>query len=618
MKQWTAPAERVKLATHGRDGVRDSVRGVIGRAGTPVLALAAAAAAVLVLAVVLLWQSNAARQLQAKAEAAEIAAEEIMLNGLTVLHAMTYAESAQRGFLLTGKADQLALFPASKARVGEAMNALDRVASGDARYARMLAEAHGGVTRRLEVMDRTIELTQAGRRDEALDLLPTGRRLQANARDSIGRLVREARAHSAEMRKARLSFDRRAVLLQAALAILTMTSLLIALGAIVLERASTRRAAAAIEAERQRAQEADRAKSRFLAAASHDMRQPLHALALYISALERRIDTEQGREILGNMEGAVRSMSRMFTALLDLARLEAGILRPEPMAFQIQGLLEDVVEQAVDPRGGKAQVRVAPTDLWVHSDPDLLEIAIRNLVSNAVKHSKGGRVLVGCRRVDGLVRIEIHDDGRGMPPEMLDTIFAEFVRGEAAQSTEGVGLGLAIVERMAKLLGHGLSVSSTPGRGTVFCITAPRAAPGGAAASASAVVDHRPNASAALAGRRVLVADDEPLALDAMRQVLEDAGAVVTAADSAAAVRTHAREAFDLYVFDLNLERESGLRLIEEIERSRGRIPALIVTGATTPDLLEELRAAGRPWLTKPIQADALIAAAERLQAVAV
>lgn len=616
MKQWTAPAERVKLATQGRNGVRNSVRGVIGRAGTPVLALAAAAAAVLVLAIVLLWQSNAARQLQVKAEATEIAAEEIMLNGLTVLHAMTYAESAQRGFLLTEKADQLALFAPSKMRVGEAMDALDRVASGDARYAGMLAEVHARVTRRLEVMDRTIELAQAGRRDEALDLLPTGRRLQADARDSIGRLVRDARAHSAEMRMARLSFDRRAVLLQAALAVLTMTSLLIAIGAIVLERASTRRAAAAIGAERRRAQEADRAKSRFLAAASHDMRQPLHALALYISALERRIDSDQGREILGNMEGAVRSMSRMFTALLDLARLEAGILRPEPMAFQIQGLLEDVVEQAVDPRGGKAQVRVAPTDLWVNSDPDLLEIAIRNLVSNAVKHSKGGRVLVGCRRVDGFVRIEVHDDGRGMPPEMLDTMFAEFVRGEAAQSTEGVGLGLAIVERMAKLLGHGLSVSSTLNRGTVFCITAPRAAPGGV--DAAAVADHGPNASTALAGRRVLVADDEPLALDAMRQVLEDAGAIVTTADSAAAVRAHAREAFDLYVFDLNLERESGLRLIGEIERARGRIPALIVTGATTPDLLEELRAAGRPWLTKPIQADALIAAARRLQPVAV
>jgi signal transduction histidine kinase/CheY-like chemotaxis protein len=407
--------------------------------------------------------------------------------------------------------------------------------------------------------------------------------------------------------------------LQAGQALATLLALGVAVFALVVEQLTAKLTAelqseltAETEAAKRAAEDADRAKSRFLAAASHDMRQPLHALALYISALERRVEGSQAREILANMDGAVRAMTRLFTALLDMARLEAGVLKPEPVDFSICDLLHEVAEHSLDLRGQReVRVTVAPTALRVRADPDLLEIVLRNLASNAVKHSKGGRVLLGCRRVADAVRIEVRDDGEGIPPDELQQIFAEFVRGERAGATEGVGLGLAIVQRLTKLLGHPLSVRSEVGRGSVFTVTVPRAA---------AAPQRKPalqaEAPMALHGARILVADDEPLALDAMRRALRDAGAEVGTAASAGEAEAIAGEGWALHILDLNLGDEDGLELIERIEAGRGaRLRALIVTGTTTPEALGRLRSSGRPWLTKPLSADQLVLAASRLLA---
>jgi CheY-like chemotaxis protein/anti-sigma regulatory factor (Ser/Thr protein kinase) len=301
--------------------------------------------------------------------------------------------------------------------------------------------------------------------------------------------------------------------------------------------------------------------------------------------------------MLGKMDSAVRSMTRLFNALLDLARLEAGVLKPEVVDFAMEGLLTDVAEHAV----GAIEVRVAPTTLNVRSDPDLLEIILRNLAGNAVKHSKGGRVLIGCRRVGRDVRIEVHDDGGGIAPEKLGSMFGEFVRGEDARGTEGMGLGLAIVDRMAKLLGHPLSVSSTLGGGSVFAVTVPRAS------APAETREVRPHRLSDLEGARLLVADDEPLALDAMAQALRDAGAQVTAVDSAQAARSRMTEAFDLYVFDFDLGPISAVDLLDATEQGAGAPPpALIVTGSTSPEVLNQLRTSGRDWISKPVDAATL------------
>jgi histidine kinase len=438
-------------------------------------------------------------------------------------------------------------------------------------------------------------------------------------RSQVWQLKAAAERRGEALRERRRRLQRRALLFQAGLVLANVLGLAIAVSGLLAERSAGRRAAelqAKVTEEigraRRAAEEADRAKSRFLAAASHDMRQPLHALALYISALERRVEGAQAREILANMDGAVRAMTRLFTALLDMARLEAGVLRPEPIDFPVGELLQEVANHSLDFKGrSDVQVVVVPTRLAVRTDPDLLEIVLRNLASNAVKHSKGGRVLLGCRRVGADVRIEVRDDGEGIPEHELHGLFGEFVRGEGARSTEGVGLGLSIVHRMAELLGHKLSVRSEVGRGSVFAITVPRAAaepPAAASAPAPAPARAR---GAMLDGARILVADDDPLALDAMARALADAGAEVARADTAARAKAQAAQGFDLYVFDMNLGAENGLALLTELERARGGpVRALVVTGATTAEALAALRGSGRAWLTKPLAAETLVAKA--------
>ena len=589
------------------------VRRFVKAAGAPALALAGAILDVIVLAAVLIVQASAAGRMERRADAASAQAEEVHTNGLLVLYGATYAQSSLRGYLLTDQVEYLSTYPEAVAEVERGLAGLTRATAADPDYAPQLPAIRSLAHARLRIMDQTLRRAQTGRRDEALALLPQGRATQDELRDHLDALMTTARARVAEARSERRAFDRRAAAMQAGLAAATVLALLIALATLAHERRTAGRAAAAqkrlndeIIESVHRAEEADKAKSRFLAAASHDLRQPLHALSLYIATLDRRIESDQAREILSKMDGAVRSMGRLFTALLDLARLEAGILKPTPVAFDIDDLLRDVAEQSVDPSGRRARVDVAESGLLVHSDPDLLEIVLRNLVSNAVKHSKGGRVLLGCRRAGQEVRIEIHDNGQGIAEDQLERLFSEFVRGEQAGSTEGVGLGLAIVERIAKLLGHRLSVRSQVGRGSVFGITVPRT-------RLPAEQDLGPHSAADIAGLRILLADDEPLALDAMRRTLEDAGAEIVAVDSADAVRARSVEPFDLHVFDLNLGPENGLQLLEELEARGGhRIPSLIVTGATSRETLAELKAAGRAWVTKPVTVAAFTAAASR------
>jgi signal transduction histidine kinase len=590
-------------------------RRLAASAGVAVVALGAAVIAVLILGTALVAGAAESRRLEAATALAASQASGASLQGMLVLQALTDAETAQRGYLLTGRRGYLQPYLGARARTDKAIGALaslsDPGTGGDKATDRLAVL----VDRRLDAIDDTFVLVQAGRRDEALALLDSGQVMMDELRVELGALVTAAQARETAVRAQRREIYQQSQTLQTGLGVLVAIALLIAMASLIFERVNARRAARVqsrlneeLLAARNIAQEANAAKSRFLATASHDMRQPLHALALYISSLERRVESPQARDILNNMDGAVRSMTRLFAALLDLARLEAGALKPEPMDFSLGSLLEEVAAQSVDPRAKTgARIRLITPSVEVHSDPDLLEVILRNLASNAVKHSKG-EVLLGCRRVGDAVRIEVHDNGQGIPEDQIQRLFSEFVRGQDAGSAEGIGLGLAIVERMSKLLDHPLTVNSQTGRGSIFTITVPRAAPKAQKAVTGA------GEAVSLEGVRILVADDEPLALDAMRHAFEDVGAQVTTAKSAEQVRKHADQAFDLYVFDLNLGRDDGLELLAEIEMAKGApLAAFIVTGATTPEILGQLRQAGRHWVTKPITAKTLMTVASEV-----
>ena len=364
---------------------------------------------------------------------------------------------------------------------------------------------------------------------------------------------------------------------------------------------------AALETARAEAVSADESKTRFLAMASHDMRQPLHALSLYVSALGRRVQGDEAREILLNMEKAASSLTRMFSGLLDLARIEAGVLKPKMGNVPLSDLFDLLRRELSDDcKRAKVKLRVAPTSAVVRSDPELLESILRNLLTNAIKYAPEGRVLLGCRRIGADIRIEVRDEGEGIPEEKLVLMFGEFVRLDRASAAakEGLGLGLSIASRIASLLGAHLEVASTPGKGTVFWITLPRAD------ASRAVETAAPTLAVALAGLRLAVTDDEPDSLAATARALADAdAAVVTFATAEGYLAARRKgERFDALIADPVLYRQ--------IEAAGANDePAVIVTGATDPGTLARLQSSGMPWLVKPIAAQALVAAVANIGA---
>lgn len=384
-----------------------------------------------------------------------------------------------------------------------------------------------------------------------------------------------------------------------ALAILALFAAGLAAYAVRGERIRWRQARDAAEIARANAAEADAAKSRFLAVASHDMRQPLHALTLYLSALERRVETPEARDILQKMERATHSMTGMFATLLDLARVQAGAVTPDFDTVRLQEIFDRIL--AEHPGGA---VQAAPSKLSIHTDPVLFERALSNLVANAIKHG-GGACRIEVATEADQVDISVVDDGPGIAPEDQKRIFEEFVRLDA-RGGDGLGLGLAIVSRIARLLDMPLSLVSAPGQGARFILRAKRVD----AALPAARTHRRPND---IVGARVLLLDDDALAREAIASVLRDLGGVVQAcaneADVVAALNTGGCP--DLLVMDLRID--GDLLGIDIARRARARLqpppPTIIITGDTGPETLAMLRASGFAWLIKPVDADDLLEA---------
>jgi signal transduction histidine kinase/CheY-like chemotaxis protein len=350
------------------------------------------------------------------------------------------------------------------------------------------------------------------------------------------------------------------------------------------------------------AEDANLTKSRFFAAASHDLRQPLHALGLFVETLQERAGEPDDRSLVAGIRTSTNRLSSMFNALLDLSRLDAGRVVPHPLDLDLDPILGRACAEAEpEARERGLRLRRAPTRARVHSDPNLLARLVGWLVENAVQHTERGSVLVGCRRRGNAVRIEIWDTGPGIPDERRAEIFQEFATLDEDVRPRRLGLGLTLVERTAELLGHRIELDSRPGRGSVFSVTVPRAEPrAGASAPASA------SSASGLEGRRVLVIDDDPAILEGMSERLERWGChplSAASADAAVAQLSAGAPAPDAILADYRLgEGRTGLEAIAQLRAHlEASVPAVVITGETAPETLEAIRAAGFQRLSKPV-----------------
>ncbi len=367
----------------------------------------------------------------------------------------------------------------------------------------------------------------------------------------------------------------------------------------------------ALNAAKLQAESANLGKSRFLAAASHDLRQPLQTLSLLQGLLAKKLEDRSALQLVARSEEALTAMSGMLNTLLDINQLEAGVIRPEVVDFPINNLLEGLkAEFAYHTQAHGLGWHVLPCRLAVRSDPRLLEQMIRNLLSNAVKYTGKGRVLLGCRRRADKLSIEVWDTGLGIPAGQLRLIFEEFhqIGNPARELSRGLGLGLAIVQRLGQLLGHTVDVRSRPGSGSVFAIEVALAPDGGGLAPKR--IEREPVAVAARSGS-ILIIEDDPALREALELFLRMEGyRTAAAADGEAAMALVASKGVrpDIVVVDYNLPR--GLTGLQVMARMRDRLghdlPALVLTGDISTETLREIALRGYVQRSKPVSAEEL------------
>jgi signal transduction histidine kinase len=351
---------------------------------------------------------------------------------------------------------------------------------------------------------------------------------------------------------------------------------------------------------------ANNAKSRFLAAASHDLRQPLHALGLFVGQLRGRVRAKGRERIVDQIEASVSAMSELFHALLDISKLDAGATNRNITDFPVTrllGRLETTFAEAAREKG--LSFRIIPSSAWVKSDFILLEQILINLASNAIRYTRRGGVVVGCRRRDGVLRIAVLDTGCGIPPDQHDKIFGEFYRLSEPEEGRpmGLGLGLAIVERLCRLLDHPVNLKSVLGKGSLFTVDVPL---GQEQHGRSEAPGAAPIQSGSAAGKLVVVIDDDPLVLEGMSGILRSWGCkVITAANDAKALNQIKQVDLvpDLIVSDYHLsEGTNGLEAVEKLRVAlAAEIPAFLITGDTNSTPLNEAEAKGFHLLHKPV-----------------
>jgi len=393
---------------------------------------------------------------------------------------------------------------------------------------------------------------------------------------------------------------------------ITVPSLLLSADVEVRKKAEESLRRAQIELERkvaERTQElelANAAKSRFFAMASHDLRQPLHALGLFVAQLRTPLKSGERTKTIERVDATRKEMDEMFNSLLDISRLDAGILTPKITEFPIARLLQKIetrFDQATREKG--LRLRVRRSDAWVRSDAMLLERILLNLVSNAVRYTLRGGIIVGCRRLGEMLRIEVWDSGPGIPEDQKRNIFGEFFQLPTPERNRygGLGLGLAIVDRLRVLLNHQIDLASTVGRGSRFAIRVPMA---DECVTSTEPVDSPHPATFAVEGKVILVIADAPIVLEGTGGLLGKWGySVLTAgSDEAALIRLAERQQRpDLIISDYHLASgKTGIRAIEQINAAFGSsIPAILISGDTAPEPLRDAKDRGYILLHKPV-----------------
>jgi signal transduction histidine kinase/CheY-like chemotaxis protein len=376
-----------------------------------------------------------------------------------------------------------------------------------------------------------------------------------------------------------------------------------------------------LRSEKLIAEEASTTKSRFLAAASHDLRQPVHALTLFVAALRPRVGDPEARRLLDHIDSSVQAMGGLFNGLLDISRLDAGVVEVHPQTFAMQPLLERICrDYAGAAEAKKISLTLKSTRAAVYSDPLLVERVVRNIVANAITHTDEGGVLVGCRRRGNTLRVQVWDTGRGIPENEQSRIFIEFyqVANPERDRSKGVGLGLAIVKRLTALLGHPLALRSRPGAGSVFSLDLPY----------SNAVTNTPGvgqeeAGDQLASGLILVIDDEVTIQLAMKSLLEGWGfnaIVAGSCDEILPLLANCPDRPRLIICDYRLRaHEDGIRVIERLrsEYNDDEIPGMLITGDTAPDRIREAEESGLLLLHKPVSNSRLRAAVTHLARLA-
>jgi signal transduction histidine kinase len=373
--------------------------------------------------------------------------------------------------------------------------------------------------------------------------------------------------------------------------------------------AELQRLNAELERAKDEADAANLSKTRFLAAASHDILQPLNAARLYASALSegaRQVGVEERADLARNVDISLEAVEEIIGALLDISRLDAGATRPEisdVSVADLMGLLE--IEFSAFARAKGLDLIFVSTTLAIRTDRRLMRRLLQNLISNALKYTLSGRVLVGCRRIPGAVRIEVWDTGLGIPPEHERTVFAEFKRlDQGARVARGLGLGLSIVERLGRVLEHPIGLRSRPGEGSVFFVTAPlgraplkpRAEPGAPEPVA---------AGEPLDGLKVLAIDNEPRVLEGLRALLTRWGCLVATAHGLEEAMA-ALDAFgppDVIIADYHLDFGDGVAAIRALRERFGRsTPAILATADRSLEVRDEAARADVIVMTKPLK----------------
>jgi two-component system, sensor histidine kinase len=360
---------------------------------------------------------------------------------------------------------------------------------------------------------------------------------------------------------------------------------------------------AELRAARDRA-ELDAARTmKFLATASHDIRQPLQAMTMLIGGLEREVSSEAGRRNIVALKHSLVASMDMLDALLEFSRVDAGALRPFITTINLDKLIEQVVD-AFAPQAESKGIRlsVVPTSATTRSDAQLLARILRNLLSNAIKYTDQGRVLVGCRRTAEGIRIEVWDTGRGIPAAELRKVFWEFYRPkEVTESRSGLGLGLAIVDRLARLLKHRVDVKSWPSRGSVFTIDLPLLSD---AAHEPKDDGHEVTPDRSLSGKLIaLLEDDQTVALGLTTKLTEWGARVAHGRTTSELIAALGTSSPALLIADRYLGgKVDGFRAFDELERHfGGRLPGLILTGDYDLAGIEAANHGRRRVLQKPV-----------------